>query len=697
VSDEPLKIPVQAEGVPEAASALDRVTAALRGIAGAARQAVAANEDSRKSFEEFLTTATGGASAAFDSFSRWAGQIEALGEKIAELTAEQQQLDAASSRLGLDFNAAADAAGRFVDETEAMHAASVLAEAGLHLTQNQIDQLSARAAILSQRLGIDNTDAFNRLTQAVITGSERALRPLGEDMAALGGTAHTATERLDALVSTTEGMPRATDDATTSVARFRDSIEDAERTMAHAASTSFVALLTAQTNLSHGARESGDSVADTTAKLRALGSAAGETALTVMRAMQGLGGAIVAALVAPASIFGSLLSALHMAEAGNFSGAAAELRGIGSTGVLGEALANAREGTRGAFELLSGDVTPDNPAGASVRSAITRGTGAAPAGPTGWHTAEGQDTDPAQSARTASAIREAMARRTVREATADHRGGSGGRQREASSDPNALDNLFDRAFGHGNEAASIDDLMDRFGASASTSTTRSRLDENAALTPLEQRRAQAGAEQERRTLDQRYQAQRAFTDRWTELHERQTSAAQHAAEGISGAFDSLGKALGNHFAAVVAGRESVGQALQGVLADTLTSVGKEAAVKGGMETAEGIAALAGIYTAGLAPGHFAAAGAYFGVAALAGAAGAALTPSSGGASGGGSASPARERAATSPTGVTTPAAPTIVQNYYAPTFGGREGTRAEVGDRMNRFTRASEARLQRSS
>jgi hypothetical protein len=58
-----------------------------------------------------------------------------------------------------------------------------------------------------------------------------------------------------------------------------------------------------------------------------------------------------------------------------------------------------------------------------------------------------------------------------------------------------------------------------------------------------------------------------------------------------------------------------------------------------MQMAEGLAMLAGVYTAPLAPGHFAAGAAFIGVGALASAAGAALAPApptpAGGSAGGG--------------------------------------------------------------
>ena len=98
------------------------------------------------------------------------------------------------------------------------------------------------------------------------------------------------------------------------------------------------------------------------------------------------------------------------------------------------------------------------------------------------------------------------------------------------------------------------------------------------------------------------------------------------------------------------GRESAGDAFKGFIADTLIGIGQEASIKGAMETAEGVAALAGVYTAALAPGHFGAAAAYFGVAAATGIAGTALK-ASGSAAGSGASAPASTEAARRPLGL----------------------------------------------
>ncbi len=115
---------------------------------------------------------------------------------------------------------------------------------------------------------------------------------------------------------------------------------------------------------------------------------------------------------------------------------------------------------------------------------------------------------------------------------------------------------------------------------------------------------------------------------------RSTSAVMGSV--FSSAMQSMTGALKTHIAAVVAGKETIGQALQGVLNETLMALTQEAIVKALFNTAEGFAALAS-YRPAEAVQHFTAAGIYAAVAGAAGA-GAALTMPSGGESSGGTSS-----------------------------------------------------------
>lgn len=86
-----------------------------------------------------------------------------------------------------------------------------------------------------------------------------------------------------------------------------------------------------------------------------------------------------------------------------------------------------------------------------------------------------------------------------------------------------------------------------------------------------------------------------------------------AAKGLNTFADAIWTSLD----AIKSG-EDVGAALNKMLSATLQSIGQEATVRALMETAAGFAALATPVTAPAAAGHFAAAGVYAGVAALAG-------------------------------------------------------------------------------
>lgn len=108
--------------------------------------------------------------------------------------------------------------------------------------------------------------------------------------------------------------------------------------------------------------------------------------------------------------------------------------------------------------------------------------------------------------------------------------------------------------------------------------------------------ANRAAEEERKAILKRQAVQQKFSNVVTDLSGAMVSAAWESAQGQKGA-------------------------MAFALAEYLKTTAKQMAVKAAVETAYGVAALAGIYTAALAPGHFAAAGMAAAAAALAGGAG----------------------------------------------------------------------------
>lgn len=711
-SNDALVIPVRSEGTAATSADIDRVVASIERLGQGTQKSDEAGQKSLSTWQR-LSEAAKKAGETYTyvvgALTDLANKVGAAVNKIAAMSSEQAALDTSTARLGINLNTAADAAGRFTDETEVMDAANRLSAAGLHLTQDAMNELTARAAITSQTLRVDMRTAFDMVTTGVISGSERALRPFGRDMANLGGSTHTAQERLDAFVTTTRGMPRATDDAATSMARFRDSIDDAERTMA----ASFTAEIFRLHQISEATRGVTHDTEDSTHQLRAFGETAARVALQAANGIGAIVGEVVAEILHVVGVAAVQISQLNALAHGELPGSAAsrarvdaanrEWLGAGSAAAGARSFADDRVAALNALDADTGATAGRG----AVRSAIGM--------------------SPEARARAIALgdqrMREGGALQANAIAAADRRHGGGGGGHRAMSraqlsriadkaDANAQyqeQQELERAFatpaepaGPTGDAAWINGTdwrakqqAQREGAEASYAAQRAaQLAAGAGTDPMQQRAAQAAAQREQQQLDQRYQMQRTFTDRWEELHSRQTSAAEHAAAGISAAFESMGKAIGDHVQALIEGRENVGQALQGMAADTLMSIGKQAVAKGGMEIAEGIAAAAGIVTAPLAAGHFAAGAAFLAVGAAAGLAGAAIAPSAPSASAG-SAAPSRETVVGSGYNGQTVGPPTLVQHFYAPVFGGREGTNAEVGDHMNRFTRASDARLQR--
>ena len=96
-----INIPIATPGADAAAQALNRVAASIGDMTLKATS-------SALSFNEIRQAVTS-----------LVGDFAAFADRVAALSSEQSRLDANSARLGLNFSAAADAAGRFTDETEA--------------------------------------------------------------------------------------------------------------------------------------------------------------------------------------------------------------------------------------------------------------------------------------------------------------------------------------------------------------------------------------------------------------------------------------------------------------------------------------------------------------------------------------------------------------------------------------------------
>lgn len=594
------------------------------------------------------------------------GTVTAVVARVGELSDEQARLSAASRRLGLDFDEAASAAGRFVDETEAMGVANRFASADIYLTQQQLNDVMRVAAATADTLGTDTAGAVDILRESLITGRERGLMRFGEEMRRTAGDAHTVEDRFTALHQRALTVTAATDDAASAMARYADQIEDSERTIASAL-TSELARLDA---VATGTTNAAEAAHDWDANLRAIGATMGYVSRLALSGLQIVGGAV-------GTIVGGITGSISIAAAG--------LSGLVNTRSL--------SGAQGAMRAELANVRRD---GLAVQGFDLAARGIA----------EGERLMADQENIRRVAAPDAPPAATPRTRAPAPGGGTGARAANDSADM-----TFTAEDAAAEEArARITDLEDLAGLAHDRAQQRideeinGRLRAEQAANDTVEAQKQAAqdaldiAAQEDAALRTRLEAHEQFAGRLAELNNERVHGAQRAAEFTNSAFDSMGKAIGTHVQALVEGKETVGVALQGMLSDTLISVGKEAVVQGGMEMAKGLAALAGVVTAPLAPGHFAAGAAFLAVGAAAGVAGAALAPSaaapSSGAGAGGDRAggmlndrPSNEGGSNAP----------IQINYYAPVIGGREATEMELGQRLDRYGDAAGALRRRAA
>ena len=657
-------IPITTPGGAESAAVLRALAAAMQGL-GAQTQEAGAKATAAKSAFDFNQIVQA-ARTSYDAVTQ-------LATGVAQLASEQAQLDANSSRLGLNFDQAAEAAGRFTDETEAMTAATRLNEAGIRLSQQQLDSLTRVAARFAQNTGTTTREAIDTLTNGLITGSERGLRPFGGELVRVAGESHTAEQRLAALTTQAGHTEKATDDAASSMARFVDRIDDTKRALATAFSQGITDALT----LASATDEAGNKFEILDEDITNAGRTMGTVVVGIGNGIAAVAGGVATAvaamlsgLVAGAEAAGAVyervsnrqFSGLGAAASSAFRASVADSpitralidftagRADAANRIADRGLAGDEGNVFGSRERRMADAATAAGMAAADRATASRiapraGGGGGPseaevyAAATRAKLVESDQYRRDQEALRMTAARdylrilgeqqaaELAARRTASDAYA-----------EEATHANELARIRARIIGLSNEETAANEvraLRARAAGQRAEGVIGQRAELEDARDPAVQReridemRRSHTLERERAHLAQRYEMQRTFVDRMEELHSTEADGTRALAEGVSGAFAGMGQAIAKHAQGLIDGKESVGEALQGMLSDTLASLAQQAVVKGAMETAEGIAALAGIVTAPLAPGHFAAAGAYFGVAALAGLGAAATAPSSG--------------------------------------------------------------------
>lgn len=694
--------------------------AALLGLAGELpataaqlRNASNATEDYLKKLEKFhqhaaamrrevdgfatfggtLARGFGVAGVALVGFDR---AIEHASTRLAEF----QRLQRVQGELGVNFAQAQGSTRRFTSQMDVAALAEHFASAQVNLDQRQLNALTGGGARLAQMQGTSFEMQAERLFSGIVGGELEVLRRFGPEMAALSGQTHTAQERLEAFIRTARNLGEATDDAATSVERMKENMRMQER--------SFL----------HGFHEEARTLAAQDGPLKQLTTQIGELnanmgsfGATSARVLHGIVEASIRWQGTLSTIYGTLgrmnplVQAFERAGGGRFARDVRAGEAAGRAGVMDLARRGLREGLNIDLDLpAERDVTvgavPAEFAGADTISwtgRIAAGEGMI-GGTLGGMAAQARAELVRRNSYTQAeveALSDSQAMVLARSLTRHHnRQRHTGRGRHTT--PAWLQRSLaakrdeDRRMGElvGQNREAPDTLQDGLrGLSGRMGTFDAAPGEMIA----------AAEEKNVNNLNDQLEQQRGFSERLAELYQRPATAAQQAADGVSKAFGAMGEAFSAHLTAVVSGREALGEALQGMLSDTLSAIGKEASVKAGMELGMGFGSL--FFNPAEAASHFTAAGIFTGVAVAAGLAGAATAPSAGAGGAGGRAANDNGRATRdlgfgARGGQDSPPPPTVI-NYYAPVVGGRESTDAEAGTRLRRYDRAADARLQR--
>lgn len=604
-------------------------------------------------------------------------------EHVATRTAERQRLRRISGELSLDLGQAQAQSDRFVSQLDVAGLSEHFASAGVRLTQEQAGALTRGGARLAQMNGTSFEMQGGRIFSGIVGGELEVLRRFGPEMAALSGQAHTAQERLAAFVHVVEGLGRPTEDAATAVERFKESVAQAER----AFFGNFTAEMVRVAGRGGPFGEANDRLEDLQRSLLGIHSASSlfEQSGTTVGRIFGLwassirlatnalntfySGVVRVAVLNPARVVNSLTGGRLGALAQRVAGTPEEETTAPTQGSAASDMTFG-DSQRELDDLAARQLAEDR---LEMAQAATRKENNPTDPHAGWHprhTGGGRGRRPITIAEMNRAIE--RKRETFAQAESDRvmrRAGLIG----DSTNQSLAEELGLRTLGPGEHGITVLGEAERIANDAGKTQAQREVDEAA----------------------QRVERQRDFTSIMVGLYGEQANAAQGAAESISGAFTALGSAYSKHLESFIAGKEDFADAVQGMVSDTISAIGKEAGVRAGMEFAAGLGTA--IWNPAESGMHFASAVAYTGVAALAGAAGIATqTAGQQAAASKGEHHAANDNARSTRDlsfgargGATAEAGPRIYQ-FYAPYIDGRFATRDQVGEELGIYTDAAD-------
>ena len=530
------------------------------------------------------------------AWSNASAAIIDIGKRIYAAAEAYDQLSDIQSQLGNSSNELASAWTQgLIPALELAQARGRALSAGLELTDQQFAAVAAAAQVYAQRTGTDGAQAVERLSNALVSGSERALRPFGIQLQEGASRAQNTATALDQLSQASE--------------RNRANIE---------ASTGGFDRLGAQV---------------TKAKDAAISFYGGITNFVLDGLFKLADNAERAARAIGRGDSGGLTQAFFDATDASHS-FAEEIPGIG------QHLAGAARAARDYAASLIG-------ISRASRAAASAGRGIDGTGTSGMGARAMLDRELNEQRYNDERRRDASRAEVERQRYEDALGGGGGGG--GRGDPLADISRRAGAFtAEGLESTNAPGGTAGWEGGFTVPLGGSRTNREGARAGTN-----AGGRASERDL---LRASRRSGGRDNTDFDAITTNAERTAESLSKmaeigdmAFGALNSAVRTHVQAWIEGEESIGKALKGILSQTLQTMAIEAGVKAVMATAEGLFLLATSFGANpMAEVAFAAAAQYAAVAAIAGG-GAALVGAIGGGGGGSRSSAGRGGAGRSST------------------------------------------------
>jgi hypothetical protein len=132
--------------------------------------------------------------------------ISAFGGKVIEVMKSVDQFADAHAALSLDVSKMTAATKGMIASQDAYISANKLSAAGIKASAEQLEGLGKRAVQYAQATGQEVPAALQQMTQAVITGSERGLKPFGVNLDGVKTKSEASQRALDQFTASTKNM-----------------------------------------------------------------------------------------------------------------------------------------------------------------------------------------------------------------------------------------------------------------------------------------------------------------------------------------------------------------------------------------------------------------------------------------------------------------------------------------------------------